>query len=397
MLLWAAQRGETDRACKLATLLEEQGSQFREIDIDVLMQRAVSKQQQQRINQLGKLLPSTNATPQQLDNPSLGLPILLAKAFPDWIAQRRPGNDARYVLACGAGASIASDSSLAHSQWLAVAKLGGTGTDARIHLACTLDIDELEKCSEDMFVMRDHLDWDDRAERVVAEQHKQLGKLVVQVRVKPDVSPADKAQALLSGIRQRGLSCLPWTDECREWQARVALMKTLPSHLSPVEWPSVDDETLAEELENWLLVWLDGKSSLKSLSQLDLLAILKNRLDYQQQQTLDTLLPLKYRVPSGSQIALRYRDSDNPVLAVKLQEMFGCNDNPSVANGTVILKVELLSPARRAVQITTDLANFWTNSYPAVKKDLAGRYPKHDWPDNPMQATPSAYAKRRKK
>ena len=393
MLLWASEQGCQLLACKLAVILEDDGSKHRETDLETLLQKTPSKLQQTRINQLARALPAESVS---ADGPP-GAALLLARAYPDWIAQRRPGYEPHYVLACGAGAMMSSEEPLAHEGYLAVARMGGAAKQARVFLACSLNMDELERYSPDLFSTKDHLAWDDNQERVIAATHKMLGKLVVHSRSKTDISNADKARALLDGVRQRGIQCLPWTEECREWQARVKLMRSLPQHGTGSDWPQVDDDALLDDLENWLLVWLEGKTSLKSLSQLDLKGILLSMLDYQQQQKLDAMLPRKYRVPSGSQITLRYVGSEQPVLAVKLQEMFGCKDNPAVANGQVMLKVELLSPARRPVQITTDLANFWSNSYPDVKKDMAGRYPKHDWPDDPFQAHPTAYAKKRKK
>jgi len=392
MLLWAVEHGVTDIGCKLATVLEDEGGSRRGIDLEAQLQRPASKQQQHRIDQLKKQLPNNE---HRTDLPSVA--ILLAQAYPDWIAQRRPGSEPRFALACGAGAHVSTDDALAHSEWLSVARMGGAGREARVFLASSLNIEELERWSPELFTLHNHLEWDDRRERVIAEQHKVVGKLVVHAKTKTDISSADKAKALLEGVRHRGVSCLPWTGDCREWQARVALMGTLPEYCTRTQWPDVSDDALSANLEQWLLVWLDGKNNLKSLSQLDLYGILNGMLDYAQQQEVDAMLPRKYRVPTGSNITLRYTDSEHPVLSVKLQEMFGCDVNPAVAKGHIVLKVELLSPARRPVQITTDLANFWTNSYPAVKKDLAGRYPKHAWPDDPLQATPTAYAKRRKK
>lgn len=392
MLLWASRHGVTDAACRLAVLLEEDGGKQYGVDVENHLRHPVTKQQQLRIDRLKKRLPKARSS-----DVKPGIGVLLAQAFPDWVARRRPGSEARYVLACGAGAVISQDDPLAQSDWLSVARMGGVGRDAKIFSACRLTIEELEQFSPDIFHLQDHLEWDDRRERVIAEQRKVLGKLVVHSQTKTNISPADKASALLAGVRQRGLSCLPWTDECYEWQARVNIMRTLPTHCTRFDWPDVSCDALLADLESWLLVWLEGKSNLKALRQLDLYAIFNSMLDYPQQQELDALLPRKFRVPSGSNLTLRYVESEQPVLSVKLQEMFGCQVNPSVANGQIILKVELLSPARRPVQITTDLANFWTNSYPAVKKEMAGRYPKHDWPDDPLQATPTAYAKRRLK
>jgi ATP-dependent helicase HrpB len=162
-------------------------------------------------------------------------------------------------------------------------------------------------------------------------------------------------------------------------------------------WPAVNDDALTEKLEDWLMPYLDGVGSIKALQQLDLNRIMQSMLNYRQQVLMDEWLPKRFTVPSGSQIKLNYVQPGNPVLSVRLQEMLGCAENPSVARGQIVLKVELLSPGRRPVQITTDLANFWTNSYPSVKKDMAGRYPKHVWPDDPLTAQPTAFAKRRKK
>jgi len=322
--------------------------------------------------------------------------VILAQAYPDWIARRRQGTEPRFALACGAGAIMHPDERAAHHEWLAIGALGGAGREGRIFAAMALDIEELEAHAPDLLQSVRHLEWDDRLERVIAEQQLVLGKLVIRTRAITDIDNADRATALLSGIRRRGLSCLPWTDECREWQARVGLMGKLAPNLDGTLWPKVDDTTLIETLESWLLPWLDGLGSLKALAQLDLHAILNHTLNYQQQQALEDFLPKRYSVPSGSQVKLDYSQEGNPVLAVRLQEMFGCTENPSIARGQVPLKVALLSPARRPVQVTEDLANFWTNSYPAVKKEMAGRYPKHHWPDDPLAAMPTAKAKPRK-
>ena len=391
MLIWAAKNGAAELACKLVVLLEDGLVKGNTTDLETHIRQGLPKHKERRVSQLKKLLGNTQ---QKAVTPSL--PVLVAQAYPDWIAQRRPGVDSRYLLSCGAGAFIVSEDPLAQTQWLAVASMGGAANEARIFLACQLDIDELETWAPHLLSTNKHLAWDDRQERVVAQQQKLLGKLLVQAKTTTDLTDDERAQALLEGIRKRGIGCLPWTSECREWQARVQLMTGL-SGSETSNWPSVDDASLADTFDSWLLVWLNGISSLKALAQLDLMNILKAMLDYQQQQALDAMLPQRYKVPSGSKIQLRYADEESPVLSVKLQEMFGCVDNPSVANGEVLLKVELLSPARRPVQVTKDLVNFWTNSYPAVKKDMAGRYPKHDWPQDPLAAEPTAYAKSRRK
>jgi len=366
MLMWAAQHRVSKLACKLAVQLEEGQVRRHAVDLEILLQQPMPQHYKRRIAQIQKCISEsrhgqTAQLRQTTNSPSLG--VVLAQAYPDWIAKRRSQDEARYVLSCGAGASISADEPLARNTWLAVASMGGTSRELRIFLACALDIDELMAWSPEIFSSVKKLEWDDRSERVVAEQQKRLGSLVVESKSITEISDDEKAQALLDGIRKRGINCLPWNDECRQWQARGQKMSqlqldnrrsndllsgdALTNDVAP-RWPDVDDESLLNELENWLLV------------------------------------------------KLRYTDGDVPVLSVKLQEMFGCTENPSVANGKVVLKVELLSPARRPIQLTTDLVNFWSGSYPDVKKDMAGRYPKHDWPDDPANAKPTAYAKRRK-
>lgn len=394
MLLWGAQRGQTDLAARLAVWLEEQPRGSGGVDLEPLLKGSMPAALRRRVEQLSRL--AVAAVDSQPLSQDCSAAVLLAQAYPDWIAQRRPGEAGRLLLACGAGAVIDAQDPLAHSAWLVVAQLGGTGTQARVFKALSLDVDELQRHSPELFATVSHLDWDERQQRVLAEHRVMLGSLQVDARPMSSISAADRARALLAGIRSQGVACLPWTDECREWQARVRRMRELRPEGNVAEYPAVDDESLMQQLESWLLPWLNGMGTMKALRQLDLYKILRSLLDYQQQVLLDEWLPRRYTVPSGSQISLSYVQPGNPVLSVRLQEMLGCAENPAVARGQIPLKVELLSPARRPVQVTEDLANFWTNSYPAVKKDMAGRYPKHVWPDDPLAAQPTRHAKRRK-
>ncbi len=392
MLVWAANNGSVELGCRLAVWLDEQTRGSHSVDLEPVISHTLPSSLKQRANQLARLL---NGKDCQQTPPSAA--ILLAQAYPDWIAQRRPGEPGRFVLACGAGVVIHSQDPLAHSPWLSVAQLGGGGTQLRIFKAMTLTIEELERYSPQLFTDVNHLDWDDNQQRVIAEKRRLIGHLQVSSKPIHSISNTDKSNALIAAIRRHGLRCLPWTDICREWQARVGRMHALSIPGQEHTWPSANDEALLAHLEEWLLPWLNGVGSFKALQQLDLYKALNTMLDYRQQVLLDEYLPLKFKVPSGSNISLSYLQDGSPVLSVKLQEMLGCAENPAVAKGQVLLKVELLSPARRPVQVTTDLANFWSNSYPAVKKDMAGRYPKHVWPDDPLAAQPTAFAKRRKK
>lgn len=397
MLCWAAKRGKVEVAARLAVLLEENIRGVNAVDLEPSLSRALTSSLQRRATQLAqsiKVHATSNATPSAA--------VLLAHAYPDWIAQRRPGGAGNFHLACGAGVVIDSEDALAHSQWLSIAQLGGAGTQLRIFKALELDIEELQLVSPELFDTINYLDWDDKQQRVLAEHRVLIGNLVVSTKPIQNISNSDKATALIAGIKKLGIHCLPWNDDCREWQARVTRMSALSpdfqSNSSATnEWPNVDDDALIQNLDEWLTPWLNGIGSIKALKQLDLYKALNAMLEYRQQALMDEWLPLRYTVPSGSKIRLRYAQAGEPVLSVKLQELLGCNQNPSIADGQIILKIEFLSPARRPIQVTTDLVNFWSNSYAAVKKEMKGRYPKHDWPENPLTAKPTAYAKRRNK
>lgn len=198
--------------------------------------------------------------------------------------------------------------------------------------------------------------------------------------------------ALLQGIRTTGLSCLPWTPHLRQWQARVQFLhRTLPPNQP---WPDVSEKTLLDSLETWLGPYLHNTSNLAQLKKIDLNWALQALLSEDQRRSLEILAPSHLTVPSGSHIRLDYQSGEQPTLAVRLQEIFGMTETPTVANGQVPVLLHLLSPARRPVQVTNDLNSFWKNGYPEVKKALKGRYPKHAWPDDPLQATPTRKTKK---
>ncbi len=392
MLCWAGAAGDVSVAAHLAVLLEEHIRGANSIDLESSLNTPLPPSLQRRVVQLERSV--------KIGLTRGGAPtaaVLLAQAYPDWIAQRRPGKAGNFHLACGAGVVIDSEDALAHHPWLSVAQLGGSGPQLRIFKALALDIEELQRASPEMFDTINHVDWDSKQQRVLAEHRLMIGNLIVSSKQMQHISNEDKATALLEGIRKLGINCLPWNDDCREWQARVKRMRNLSPSGQSKEWPDVDDEALLNNLDEWLTTWLNGIGSIKALKQLDLYKTLDAMLDYHQQRLMNDWLPLRYTVPSGSKIRLRYVQAGEPVLSVKLQELLGCAQNPSIANGQIVLKIELLSPARRPIQVTTDLVTFWNNSYAAVKKDMKGRYPKHDWPDDPLSATPTAFAKRRKK
>ena len=320
--------------------------------------------------------------------------LLLALAYPDRIARCRDGANGRYLLANGRGARLPS-LHLAQTPWLVAAALDGAGSEARIWLAAPLSESLLREHFAGHIRCADEVVWDRQAQAVVAAERCGIGSVVLSQRVLDNPDPGAIQAAMLEGIREMGLASLPWNDNARQLQARVASLRQWLGEQGE-EWPRLDDSWLVAHLEEWLAPYLPGIRRREHLQRLELFAILQARLDWPLQQDLERLAPTHLLVPSGSRKRLQYTgDGSAPVLAVKLQELFGLQETPCVAGGRVALSLHLLSPAQRPIQLTQDLAGFWQNTYAEVKKELKGRYPKHPWPDDPLQAKPTAGTKRR--
>ena len=316
--------------------------------------------------------------------------LLLAYAYPDRIAQRRPGGEPRYLLANGRGAFFARHESLSTAEYIVAAHLDGAQKEARIFLAASITRVDLEEHFAELIAARDIIEWDNRNELVLSRRQLRLGALILDDAPLSGADPEAVSRAMLHGIRAMGLASLPWTKSLRTRQQRIGFLH----HLEPQRWPDVSDEALLETLDDWLAPYLHGVTRRAHLADIDLHAALTGMLNWEQQRALDELAPTHLSAPSGSCIAIDYGNQP-PVLAVRLQEMFGLKDTPRIAGGRVALLLHLLSPARRPVQVTQDLAGFWANSYFDVKKDLKGRYPKHYWPDDPLQAQATTRAKPR--
>jgi len=317
--------------------------------------------------------------------------FLLAAAYPDRIAQTRKSGGQHYRLAAGRGAELEPGDPLSRTPWLVVAELSGRQGDARdrIRLASALDPALFDGPLAALVGHEERVEWDEAGQRLIAERQRRVGELVLERSPLSAPSRQARDRALLDLVRKKGLTLLPWREEIDLWRARVAFCR---EHDKQESWPDLSDRALLDNLETWLAPWLNEVSHINHFARLDLAAILKAQLPWPLPQRLDELAPERIRVPSGARLAIDYSESP-PVLAVKLQEMFGCTSTPSIGFG-VQLKLHLLSPARRPLQVTQDLAGFWRNGYPEVKKEMKGRYPKHPWPDDPLQAIPTARTKR---
>jgi ATP-dependent helicase HrpB len=321
---------------------------------------------------------------------------LISCAYPDRIARSR--HSGGYQLANGRSATLAGNHHLGKSKWLAVAEVGGVARSRgdTIHSATQLDPTLFETLLSDLVSEQTVADWDRKTNRFVAENRKMIGALVLERTKLKSVPVTARQEALINHIREQGLGLLPWSPELRQWQARVMLLRSVDQDESTDEkWPDVSDTALLETLVDWLGPYLGEITQLSHFKKLALKKILSALLPWDKARQLDELAPIRFEVPSGSNISIDYTPSP-PVLAVKLQEMFGCEETPTIARGKVPLMVHLLSPAGRPLQVTQDLAGFWRSSYHDVRKELKGRYPKHPWPDDPLTATATRRTTRNK-
>lgn len=307
---------------------------------------------------------------------------LLAQAYPDRIARRRPGSAPRYQLSNGRGALLRDDDPLAGEEWLVAADLDGQAREAQIYLAAPLDPAVLTSDLADRIERRDESLWDDQRGRVIARRQTRLGQLVLAEQALPEPGPEQVIAGLLNAVRQKGLDSLPWDAQSRQLRARVQCLH----RQWPEAWPALDEASLLAELETWLAPFLIGVDRWSRLQQVKLAPALTSLLDYHQQQTLAELAPASLTIPTGQAVTLDYLADHGPVLAAKLQALFGWTETPTVARGQVPVVLHLLSPAQRPLAVTSDLASFWRNGYVEVRKDMRGRYPKHPWPEDPFTA-----------
>lgn len=409
MVLKAKELGYGDTACLLAGLLAERdilrGGGPREADVALRLHalRALERKQEAPLGldkgaarraldaarQFRRRLGLEAGAPADED---AWLGLLLAFAYPDRIGQLRPGSRGRFLLSGGRGAVLDGADPLATHDYVCAAELDGQAREARVFLAAALSRADLERHFADQIREIERTEWSVRDEAVIARREWRLGELVLKSEALKDISGETLARGLCQGIRQAGLKVLPWSEGLRDWLARLAFLHRADPDGA---WPEVSDEALLERLETWLAPYLSGLSRLSHLGRVDLDSAVHGLLSWEARQRLDEWAPSHVKVPTGNRIRLDYPDEGPPVLAVRLQELFGLAQTPRVLNGKLPVRVHLLSPGHKPVAVTDDLARFWNVGYPDVKKDMKGRYPKHYWPDNPLDAEPTARAKPR--
>jgi ATP-dependent helicase HrpB len=317
---------------------------------------------------------------------------LLLHAYPDRIAHVLPSDRLRYALSNGRMAKLMPDSPLVGETWLVISELRADSGDGLILRAAGFDEAALEREFPERFIEADEAGWDEAARAVTAARVRRFEQIVLSRKPigKPDAELC--VRGLLAGIRRLGLDVLDLSEGQRQWQQRMALLR---AHCPELGLPDVGDAALLSTLEDWLGPYIGGKTRLSQIDAELLGDALRSRLDHSQRQAVERLAPTRIKVPSGMERAIEYVPEQAPVLAVKLQELFGLADTPTVADGRVRLTLHLLSPGGRPIQVTQDLRGFWERTYAEVKKELKGRYPKHPWPDDPWTAQATHRAKPR--
>ncbi|MCX8795500.1 ATP-dependent helicase HrpB [Vibrio parahaemolyticus] len=320
------------------------------------------------------------------------LPLVLSLAFPDRIAQQRTNQFGRFALANGHGAECRPDDMLGGCEYLvAIDLMRSHSNSSQIHLACELDVNILQTTFDSLFSTEEVVDWDEKKGRLVAEKQRKLGQLVIERVSLPNPGKEKMTQALLTYVRRQGLSSLNWTPAAESLLERI---RCAVDWLPEQAWPMFDEASLLDSLDEWLEPYMTSVASVKDLSKINLVEALNARLGWPLNQHLDEWLPEHYQLPTGTKKRIRYQHGHEPVLSVRMQEVFGESTSPTVALGRKRLVLELLSPAQRPLQVTSDLAAFWNGSYKDVQKEMKGRYPKHVWPDDPANHVATTKTKR---
>jgi ATP-dependent helicase HrpB len=334
---------------------------------------------------IAKKLTSTTAN--SINTNMLG--VLLAFAYPDRIAQLRHNNKGTYLLSNGKGANLHPEDELFNSRFLVIADLDAKTTNATIYKAIEITHGQIEEYLHEQIEEQNIVTWNDETERVDVKRVHKLGSITLKEMQSNNASDEEIIEVLLEELEEMGLDALNWSKEALNLRERVNFV----NHHG-YEFPNFSDEYLLENMDEWLAPYLTGIKSLRELKALDLHNILLGQLSYEQSQELEKLAPKKLKVASGSNIAINYENPTQPILAVRLQEMFGTQNTPTLLNGKLKLMIHLLSPAKRPMQMTTDLESFWKNTYDEVKKELRGKYKKHYWPDDPLEAEATSRTKR---
>ena len=402
MLLAARNAQEQALACDLVTLLENRDpfsgnsgdyiySRWQALAGDVrsgTLNRLRQSAAQWRKRTACRHAPVTQCSARELGD-------LLIHAFPDRIARQHPGNARRYQLSNGRSARLMEESKLSGETWIVVSELRVESKESLVLKAAPVDESRLHEDFPRRFTEQDYTYWDDREKALLCRRELRFDRIVLNSRPAGNPDPAQAAAALCDAVSVHGLNCLPWTEKLQQWRTRVNCLRLWLDDPVLPDLPDLSDQALLANRQQWLLPAFTGKYRLDSLSKDELENALMSLIDWPTRKLIDTLAPVRIQVPSGLERPISYGEEMAPVLAVKLQELFGLAETPRIANNKVALTLHLLSPGGKPLQVTQDLRSFWENTYPQVKKEMKGRYPRHPWPDDPWTARATHRAKPR--
>jgi ATP-dependent helicase HrpB len=385
MVVKGEELGAGESASELAAFLSERDGLPRDTTADVehrlLLLRGAARD---RIRQAARQIKESARLSK--DTAEVPTGVLVALAYPDRIARKR-GTGQRYQMASGVGAVLAEHDSLGKSEWLAIAQLDGAAGDGKTRLAAPLALQQIEKFFPHLIREEDGTFWDSKSASVKSGTRKTIGAILITERPSSASDPEKIAAAMLHGVRELGLAALPWSDGARGLQARAQFLHRV---MPEAGFPDLSNATLSLSMEEWLLPYLSGMMRKSDLARLDMHVILQSLVPHDLLRRMEKLAPSRITVPGGGHYRIDYGGDGDPVLRVRLQEMFGLQSAPQVADGRARLRIELLSPAGRPVAVTQSLETFWRDAYPDVRKDMRGRYPKHSWPEDPLTAKPLA-------
>ena len=398
MLLKGREHGAAAAAARLAALLSERDllrGDARDSDVrtrlEALQRGGGDRGVLERVRRAERAYLRDTETDARVDAADAGW--LLASAYPDRIGKRRNGGEGRYQLSNGRGAAFAVPESIARAELIVAVELDDREREARIQLAAPLTRDDLLEHFSAELVTQDEVAWDARAEAVVARRTTRFGELVLDEKPLAELPSGAANAALLAGLRSLGLEALPWDDDSRTFAARGEFVRNLRRG-DVGDWPDFSMQALASDLA-WLEPYLDGVTRRAHFARVPLTEALRAHLTRAQQTKLDELAPTHITLPTGTRTPVDYLDDNAPCASMRMQEVFGLAATPRIGGGAVPVTFKLLSPAHRPLQVTRDLASFWRNAYIEVRKDMRGRYPRHYWPENPLEAEPTRRAKPR--
>ena len=391
MVVDAAAEGAGARAADIAAILTERGLGGDDADLGHRLDafRRDRSRRGEEARRMAKRWAEEAGGARSAEKSDLSVGAILALAYPDRIAKSR-GAGGAFLLANGRAGNVDPASALVREPFLVVAELAGTAAQARVLLAAAISLVEIESRYGERIESREDISFDNASASLRGRRSRRLGAITLDDRPMKIVPDDEAARALAQGIARLGVARLPWTNTLKQWRDRVMFLRRAEGE----EWPDLSDEALAACADEWLAPHLLAKTALGDVTAGDLETALDAMLPWPLKRRLDAEAPTHFAAPSGSSVPIEYEAEEGPKLSIRVQELFGLDKHPSIAAGKVPLVLELLSPARRPVQVTRDLPGFWRGSYAAVKAEMKGRYPKHPWPDNPLSSPATRRAKR---